>query len=86
MAVRLAGWVACCFALSLAALGCGEAAAPSETPVAKPQPSMPVLRNPAVGYSLTHPRGWKVVGQVVATEFAVGAACQSVQVTIANEL
>jgi hypothetical protein len=38
-----------------------------------------ILRNTSVGFRLTYPRGWKVVRQVVATEFAVGAACQSVQ-------
>jgi hypothetical protein len=38
------------------------------------------LTNDGVGYSLSYPGGWKVVGQVVATEFAAGAACQSVRV------
>jgi hypothetical protein len=38
-----------------------------------------ILRNTSVGFRLTYPRGWKVVRQVVATEFAVGATCQSVQ-------
>jgi hypothetical protein len=38
------------------------------------------LRNDRVGYSLSYPRGWKVVGQVMATGFAAEAACQSVRV------
>lgn len=38
-----------------------------------------ILRNTSVGFRLTYPRGWKVLRQVVATEFAVGATCQSVQ-------
>lgn len=38
------------------------------------------LRNTSVGFSLSIPRGWKMTGQVVATEFAAGAACQSVRI------
>lgn len=38
------------------------------------------MKNERVGYSLSYPRGWKVTGQVVATEFAAGAACQSVRI------
>lgn len=47
------------------------------------QPAAPArrtLRNPAVGFSLSFPRSWKVAGQVTATEFAAGSACQSVRV------
>jgi hypothetical protein len=36
--------------------------------------------NGAVGYSLSYPDGWVVRGQVVATEFASGAECDSVVV------
>jgi hypothetical protein len=43
-------------------------------------PANRILRNASVGFRLTYPRSWKVVRQVVATEFAVGAACQSVHV------
>ena len=43
-------------------------------------PASRTLKNTSVGFRLTYPRGWKIVRQVVATEFAVGAACQSVQV------
>jgi hypothetical protein len=43
-------------------------------------PAGRTLRNTAVGFSLPIPRGWKVVGQVVATEFAAGAVCQSIRV------
>jgi hypothetical protein len=39
-----------------------------------------ILRNTSVGFSLSIPRGWKLTGQVVATEFAAGAACQSARV------
>ena len=39
-----------------------------------------MLRNDGVGYSLSYPRGWKVGGRVVATEFAARAGCQSVRV------
>ena len=38
-----------------------------------------ILRNTSVGFTLTYPRGWRVVRKVIATEFAVGATCQSVQ-------
>ena len=38
------------------------------------------LTNASVGFSLAIPTGWRVTGQVVATEFAGGAACRSVQI------
>jgi hypothetical protein len=38
------------------------------------------LRDADVGYSLTYPDGWYVRGQLVATEFATGARCRSVEV------
>jgi hypothetical protein len=43
-------------------------------------PANRILRNSTVGFRLTYPRSWHVGRQVVATEFAAGAACQSVQV------
>jgi hypothetical protein len=39
-----------------------------------------MLKNERVGYSLSYPRGWNVAAQVVATQFAAGAKCQSVRV------
>jgi len=38
------------------------------------------LVNATVGYSLDYPPDWKVQGQVVATDFALGAQCQSVEI------
>jgi len=43
-------------------------------------PQNRTLRNDRVGYSLSYPRGWKVGGRAVATEFAARADCQSVRV------
>ena len=43
-------------------------------------PGHRILRNSTVGFRLTYPRSWHVVRHVVATEFAAGSACQSVQV------
>jgi hypothetical protein len=39
-----------------------------------------ILRSTSVGFRLTYPLGWKVVRQVVATEFAAGAVCKSVRI------
>lgn len=39
-----------------------------------------ILRNTSVGFRLTVPKGWIVTRQLVATQFAVGAACQSVRI------
>lgn len=47
---------------------------------AESRPPSRTLTNSRVGYRLTYPREWKVTGQVVATEFAAGASCQSVRV------
>jgi hypothetical protein len=38
------------------------------------------LTNGRVGYSLLYPRGWKIAGKVVATQFAARARCRSVRV------
>lgn len=38
------------------------------------------LEDRRVGYTLLYPRDWSVVGQVTATEFAIGSRCQSVRV------
>ena len=43
-------------------------------------PGNRILRNSTVGFRLAYPRSWHVARQVVATEFAAGAACQSVQI------
>lgn len=47
---------------------------------AESRPPSRTLTNSRVGYRLTYPRDWKVTGQVVATEFATEASCQSVRV------
>jgi hypothetical protein len=39
-----------------------------------------VLKNDVAGFSLSYPRGWRLAGRVVSTEFASGAGCQSVRV------
>jgi len=38
------------------------------------------LVNASVGYSLDYPPDWQVQGQVLATEFAGGADCRSVEI------
>ena len=38
------------------------------------------LEDRLVGYALFYPDGWTVGGLVAATEFAVGAQCQSVRI------
>lgn len=38
------------------------------------------LQNKELGYSLLYPADWQVRGQVVATEFASGARCESVEI------
>jgi hypothetical protein len=38
------------------------------------------LKNDRVGYSLSYPRGWRITGKVVATQFSAAARCQSVRV------
>lgn len=43
-------------------------------------PGFQLLANAAVGYRLTFPDDWQLRDQVVATEFAAGAECQSVQI------
>ena len=39
-----------------------------------------ILKNTSVGFRLMYPRGWRIVRKVIATEFAMDATCQSVQV------
>jgi len=43
-------------------------------------PGFLLLTNPALGFRLNFPDDWQLRGQVVATEFAVGAECQSVEI------
>ena len=43
-------------------------------------PGFQLLANAAVGYRLTFPDDWSLRGQVVATQFALDAECQSVQI------
>lgn len=38
------------------------------------------LSDPSIGFSLCYPADWSVSGQVIATQFAVGARCRSVRV------
>ena len=38
------------------------------------------LTDPSIGFSLCYPADWSVGGQVIATQFAVGARCRSVRV------
>jgi hypothetical protein len=47
---------------------------------AQVEPPRRMLRNVRVGYSLSYPRGWHITGQVIATEFAAAARCESVRV------
>jgi hypothetical protein len=37
------------------------------------------LTDPSIGFSLCYPADWSVGGQVIATQFAVGAKCRSVR-------
>jgi hypothetical protein len=37
------------------------------------------LTDPSIGFSLCYPADWSVDGQVIATQFAVGAICRSVR-------
>jgi hypothetical protein len=53
--------------------------APAVTARRKPR-SAHRLHDRAVGYSLRYPAGWRVRKQVVATEFARGAHCRSVEI------
>ncbi len=48
--------------------------------LAETAPPTRSLQNERVGYALSYPRRWIVTGQVVSTEFAARAACQSVRV------
>ena len=43
-------------------------------------PGFQLIANAALGYRLAFPNDWDLRGQVVATEFALEAECQSVQV------
>ena len=55
------------------------AASPTaDAPTARP--GMARLLNTQVGYTLEYPAEWQIRGQVLATEFAEGASCESVQI------
>lgn len=43
-------------------------------------PGFQLLANAAIGFRLTFPNDWQLRGQVVATEFALDAECQGVQI------
>jgi hypothetical protein len=51
---------------------------------AAPPASVSRLENPEVGYSLRYPADWRIAGQLVATEFANAARCESVRVVDAE--
>jgi hypothetical protein len=73
--------LACLFLAVGALIG---AMAPSPPDAAGSSESAPAsigrLENIAVGYSLHYPAGWRIASQVVATEFASAARCESVSV------
>jgi hypothetical protein len=66
-------WVLTCLALYSLAAGGLSAGSTQAQP-------WRTLKNDRVGYSLSYPRGWKIAGKVVATQFAAAARCQSVRV------
>ena len=66
-------WVLTCSALCALAVG-GTSAGSTQ---AKPWRT---LKNDRVGYSVSYPRGWRIAGKVVATQFSAAARCQSVRV------
>lgn len=49
-----------------------------DAPTATGSPAPDCLENTEVGYSLRYPPDWRVGGQVVSTEFATAARCESV--------
>jgi hypothetical protein len=63
-----------CVTLVVLALGCATASQATATATGWRK-----LTNDVVGYSLSYPRGWRLAGRVVATQFASGARCQSVR-------
>jgi hypothetical protein len=69
-----------CAAFSAVVLGCTTGNGPGAATHGDNQAARRTLRNDTVGYTLSYPRGWKVAGKVVATQFAIGARCQSVRV------
>jgi hypothetical protein len=80
---RLVFGVICAVALQWTAAGQPHAETPLRvgSVLEKAQaPAKRILRNTAVGFRLAYPRDWKIARQVVATEFAAGAACQSVRI------
>lgn len=76
-----ARFVAWCLVLCAVTLGCTTAQrSPAETNLRTQAQAWRTLRNDLVGYSLSYPRAWRVIGRVVATQFASGASCQSVRI------
>jgi hypothetical protein len=67
---------------TVAAAGCSDSGMVLSTPAAagSSPSSSSRLENREVGYSLLYPGDWQVRGQVLAAEFAVGSACESVEV------
>ena len=75
-----------CPLLAVVAFACAIAPdAPSPAASSESAPaSVGRLENAEVGYSLRYPADWRIVGQVVATEFANAARCESVGVVDAE--
>jgi len=55
-------------------------APPATTQAPSPHAQTRLLENKEVGYSLLYPADWMIAAQVIATEFALDAECQSVQI------
>ena len=64
-------------AVCAVALGCATGNQPSAASEAQ---RWRTLTNDRVGFSLSYPRAWHRTGKVVATQYAVGAPCQTVRV------
>ena len=74
MGARFIVWSA---AVCAVALGCATGNQPS---AASDVQKWRTLTNDRVGFSISYPRAWHVTGKVLATQFAVGAPCQTVRV------
>lgn len=75
MQIRSAWWAFFAVALGCTALTRGAAGTTDQT-----QAPWRTLKNERIGYSLSYPSGWRVVGKVVATQFAAHTRCQSVRI------
>lgn len=87
MGRRLRSTALGCLLLTLAASCTGGEANSTRSPAPAPTASRTDTAEPPnrltsddVGYSLRYPPDWQVTRQVVATEFALGAECRSVEI------